>query len=98
MNAVEQAKIHFEELLFLNEGLDQNLVLSWTAKITTWENDRSAPNPYYVPTRAGTSENEVRQRLMFAEEEEQARSGLEGPDRWTQTKFLLHGLDLEREQ
>ena len=35
---------------------------------------------------------------MLAEEQEQAQLGSEEPDRWTHTKFLLFGLDLERRQ
>ena len=49
LNAVEQAAFHAEELSLLNEGLPATLVQSWTAKITTWEKDRGAANPYYIP-------------------------------------------------
>ena len=98
MNAIEQAKIHAEELSFLNDALGETLVQLWTAKIKTWENDRSAPNPYYAPTRTGPSETEVRKRLMLIEEQEQAKRGSEEPVRFTRTSFLLLGLDLEREQ
>ena len=98
LNAVGQAKFHAEELLFLNKGLPDTLVQSWTVKITTWENDRNAPNPYYKPTTAGASETEVRQHLTLAEEQDQVQLGSEGPDRCTRTKFLLFRLDLERKQ
>ena len=98
LNTVDQAKFHAEELLFLNEGLPNALVQLWTVKITTWENDRDAPNPYYKPTTAGASETEVRQRLTLAEEQDQVQLRSEGPDHCTQTKFLLFGLDLEHKQ
>ena len=48
LNTAEQAKFHMEELLLINNGLPVDLVRSWTMKITTWENNRSAPNPYYT--------------------------------------------------
>ena len=53
LNAVEQAKFHKEELTFINNGLPPTLIQLWTMKITTWENDRSAPNPYYIPVMSG---------------------------------------------
>ena len=40
----------------------------------------------------------MRQRLTLEEEEEQVRLGTSGPDRWTRTKFLLYGLDIEHSQ
>ena len=40
----------------------------------------------------------MRQSLTLAEEQEQVQLGSEGPDRYTSTKFLLFGLDLERKQ
>lgn len=32
----------------MSDALPASLVQSWTTKIVTWENDRSAPNPYYT--------------------------------------------------
>ena len=49
LNAVKQAKLHEEDLVLVNEDLPIALVLSWEAKITTWENNRTSPNPYYTP-------------------------------------------------
>lgn len=49
LNAVEQAEAHAQELLLINKALPQTLIESWTTVITTWENDRTAPNPYYIP-------------------------------------------------
>jgi len=49
LNAVQQAKLHEEELGLINEDLPIALVALWKAMITTWENDRSSPNPYYTP-------------------------------------------------
>lgn len=49
LNAVKQAQLHEEELRLINEELPVELVRSWEEIITTWENDRSAPNPYYTP-------------------------------------------------
>ena len=34
----------------INKALPSALVKKWTKKITKWEKDRSAPNPYYLPT------------------------------------------------
>ena len=113
MNAVEQATFHEEELGLISENMPIALVHEWTAMITAWENDRNSPNPYYMPTKSmwicildrllltfatEASETQVRQRLTLEEEEEQARLGTSGPDRFTRTKFLLYGLDLEHEQ
>jgi len=50
LNAVKQAQFHKEELSLMNSSLPEDLVQLWAAKITTWENDRTAPNPYYMPT------------------------------------------------
>lgn len=33
----------------LNEGLGEILIDSWTEMIKTWEGNRAAPNPYYLP-------------------------------------------------
>jgi len=52
LNAVEQAKLHEEELLLISEDLPIALVRSWTAMITTWENNRNSPNPYYMPEKS----------------------------------------------
>ena len=52
LNAVEQAKLHEEELALISEDLPIALVHSWTAMITTWENDRNSPNPYYMPMKS----------------------------------------------
>ena len=41
-----------EEMSFINSGLPATLVELWMAKITTWENDRSTPNPYYIPAKS----------------------------------------------
>ena len=49
LNVVQQAKFHEEELSLINEALPITLVREWTAKVRTWESDRSAPNPYYIP-------------------------------------------------
>lgn len=49
LNAVEKADLHAEVISLINAGLPRDLVDLWTAKIITWENDRSAPNPYYTP-------------------------------------------------
>ena len=49
LNAVQKAMVHAEELSFINDGLPTTLVQLWMAKITTWEDDRNAPNPYYIP-------------------------------------------------
>ena len=53
---------------------------------------------YSNPLITEASETEVRQRLALEEEQEQAQLASEDPDRWTRTKFLLFGLDLERTQ
>ena len=53
LNTVQKAKVHREELSLINAGLPVTLVESWTSKITTWEKDRSAPNPYYAPATSG---------------------------------------------
>ena len=56
---------------------------------------------YSNPSTKEISEAEVRQRLMLEEEVEQAQLGLQDYDRsdqFTSTKFLLFGLDLERNQ
>ena len=49
VKAVEQVKLHEDKLRLVNDGLPTMLERSWTAMIKTWENDRSAPNPYYTP-------------------------------------------------
>ena len=49
VKAVEQVKLHEDELKLVNDSLPTALQCSWTAMIKTWENDRSAPNPYYTP-------------------------------------------------
>lgn len=36
-------------MLLLNEGLGETLVQLWTERIRTWENNRAAQNPYYLP-------------------------------------------------
>ena len=51
-NAIEQAKLHKEELALISEDLPIALVHLWTAMITTWENDRDSPNPYYMPEKS----------------------------------------------
>ena len=45
---VEKAKLHAEVMSTINDGLPAALVELWTAKVVGWENDRSAPNPYYI--------------------------------------------------
>lgn len=35
--------------MLINEALPPPVVELWMTKITTWENDRSAENPYYTP-------------------------------------------------
>jgi len=62
LNAVEQSKFHKDELSLINDSLPEDLVQLWTAKITTWENDRTTPNPYYLPT---TSELILSQVVLF---------------------------------
>lgn len=49
LNAVKQAEVHREELRLINEELPAALLHSWEAMVKLWENDRSAPNPYYTP-------------------------------------------------
>lgn len=49
VKAVEQAKLHEDELKLVNGSLPTVLQCSWMAMIKTWENDRSAPNLYYTP-------------------------------------------------
>jgi hypothetical protein len=50
LDAVEQAKLHEEDMELMTNGLPEELAHSWEAVVTTWENDRSSPNPYYAPT------------------------------------------------
>ena len=47
--AVENAKVHEDQMSLINAGLEKTLVESWTKRITTWESDRTAENPYYLP-------------------------------------------------
>ena len=57
--------------------------------------------PYSNLSTTEVSEAEVRQRLMLEEEAEEAQHGLRGSkhsDRFTCTKFLVFGLNLERNQ
>jgi hypothetical protein len=113
LNAVKQAKLHEKEQRLINAGLPATLLHSWTAMITIWENNRSAPNPYYTHSTSmqiyfsyrvsltlfiEISETEVRQRLTLEEEEEQVKLETSGSDHWTRTKFLLFGLDIEHTQ
>lgn len=49
MNAVESAKLHSDEISLINKGLEETTVQSWTTRITKWESDRTAENPYYLP-------------------------------------------------
>lgn len=52
LNAVNQLKLHEEELNLVTDDLPLMLVHSWKAMIATWENDRSSPNPYYSPVKS----------------------------------------------
>ena len=48
---------------------------------------------------AGPSELEIRRRLTLeAEEDELASAVVDLDDTFTETKYLLHGLDLEEQQ
>lgn len=49
LNAVESAKLHSDEISLINKGLEETTVQSWTTRITKWESDRTAENPYYLP-------------------------------------------------
>ena len=113
VKSVEQFKSHEDELRLVNDGLPTSLEHSWTAMIKTWENDRSAPNPYYTPVTSTqvyisivvsltfgcrSLRNRDRQCLTLEEEEEQMRLGKIGPEHYTRTKFLLYGLDVEHSQ
>ena len=49
LNAVAQAKVHEDELAFLNRTLPDDVRDTWTTMIKEWERDRTKPNPYYTP-------------------------------------------------
>lgn len=52
LNAVNQAKLHEEELNLVNDDLPLVLIHLWKVMIVTWEKDRSSPNPYYSPVKS----------------------------------------------
>ena len=49
LNAVAQAKVHEDELAFLNRTLPDDVRDTWTTMIKEWERDRTKLNPYYTP-------------------------------------------------
>lgn len=46
----------------------------------------------------GLSESQIRKRLSLEEEEALASAAVVPDDDFTETKYLLHGLDLEEQQ
>ena len=52
LNAVKQVDLHTEELALINKDLPIALVHLWEAIVTTWENNRDSPNPYYTFTKS----------------------------------------------
>ena len=81
--------------------------------ITSWESNRDKPNPYFNPS-SGTlccsftitplnqhrpSEMEIRRCLTLDEEKDElASTMIDADDDFTETKYLLYGLDLEDQQ
>ena len=49
-NALEQSAAHADEFDALCVDVPKETLDSWTEKITSWECDRSKPNPYFNPS------------------------------------------------
>ncbi|KAF9777691.1 hypothetical protein BJ322DRAFT_1114826 [Thelephora terrestris] len=97
-NALVQSATHADEFDALCVGVSPDTVNLWTERILNWEGDRSQPNPYFNPS-SGPSELEIRHRLTLEEEKDDTSSTAVDPsDDFTETKYLLYGLDLEQRQ
>ena len=56
-------------------------------------------SPLLIPKPTGPSEAEIRQNLTLEEEmEEITSSKIDSTDSFTETKYLLYGLNLEEQQ
>ncbi|KAF9782642.1 hypothetical protein BJ322DRAFT_1022239 [Thelephora terrestris] len=94
-NALVQSATHEDEFTALCTGISSETLGLWTTGITEWELDRTKPNPYFRPS-SGLSESQIRRRLSLEEENEELTSAAMGSeDDFTETKYLLYGLDLK---
>ena len=112
--ALTQSAMHSDEFAALCIDVPKDTRDLWIKRITSWEGNRSLPNPYFNqssgtsgglyyshpnPVPPGPSELEIRRRLTLEEEEGEVTSTMmDSSDKFTTTKYLLHGLDLEEQQ
>ncbi|KAF9780638.1 hypothetical protein BJ322DRAFT_1023868 [Thelephora terrestris] len=98
INARTQSVTHIDEFAALSTDVPNETLALWTGRICAWELDRVQPNPYFNPS-SSPSESEIRRHLTLEEERVELNSPVpDSDDDFTETKFLLYGLDLEEQQ
>lgn len=111
INARTLSATHVDEFAALSTNVPDETLTLWASKICAWEVDREQPNPYFNPSSGtlnctfivtpfdsslGPSELEIRRHLTLEEERDELDSAaLNSSDNFTETKYLLYGLDLE---
>jgi hypothetical protein len=114
INARTQSVTHIDEFAALSTDIPNETLALWTGRICAWELDREQPNPYFNPSSGtptacssplsfnlslGPSESEIRRHLTLEEERVELDSPVpDSDDDFTETKFLLYGLDLEEQR